>query len=134
MKEADIKKRQADLDTRIKELKTTRTRQKSLGVHTQSDYFIDGLLGRHPYIDLAESREEYLDRHRSFAAPVESKISALIDKAQQLPRTSGQHWDPRRKLRIGIIADRFLFDSLKDAAHVVPISPETYEQIGRAHV
>ncbi|MCS4594605.1 glycosyltransferase [Brevibacterium sediminis] len=128
MKDADIKKRQAALDTRIKELKATRARQKSLGVHTQSDYFIDGLLGRHPYIDLAESRDEYIERHRSFAAPVESKISALIDKAQQLPRTSGQHWDTRRKLRIGIIADRFLFDSLKDAAHVVPINPETYEQ------
>ena len=35
MKDADIKKRQAALDSRIKELKATRTRQKSLGVHTQ---------------------------------------------------------------------------------------------------
>ncbi|WP_210604455.1 glycosyltransferase [Brevibacterium oceani] len=126
MKQADIKKRQAELDSRIKQLKSTRTRQKSLHVHTQSDYFLDGLLGRHPYIDLAADRDEYLERQRAFAAPVESKISALMAEAEQLPTTSGQHWDPRRKLRIGIIADRFLFDSLKDAAHVVPIDPETY--------
>lgn len=128
MKDADLKKRQAEIGTRIRQLKATRTHQRSLEAHTRSEYFLDGLLGRHPYLDLASTREDYLERHRSFAPSVEAKISSLITEAQTLPVSTGQRWDTKRDLRIGIIADRFLFDSLKDAAHVIPIDPEAYEE------
>lgn len=128
MKDSEVKRRQDQIGQRIQELQSLRTRQKALHEHTNSGYFLDGLLGHHPYLDQARTRAEYLERYRSFEAPVEDKISGLITESQKLPVVTGQRWDTRRDLRIGIIADRFLFDSLKDAAHFVPIDPDSGEE------
>lgn len=128
MKDSEVKRRQDQIGQRVQELKSLRTRQKALHEHTNSGYFLDGLLGHHPYLEQARTRAEYLERYSSFAAPVEDKISGLIAESQKLPVVTGQRWDTRRNLRIGIIADRFLYDSLKDAAHFVPIDPESGEE------
>lgn len=128
MKDSEVKRRQDQIGQRVQELQSLRTRQKALHEHTNSGYFLDGLLGHHPYLDQARTRAEYLERYRSFESPVEDKISGLIAESQKLPVVTGQRWDARRDLRIGIIADRFLFDSLKDAAHFVPIDPDGGEE------
>ncbi|TSI13948.1 glycosyltransferase family 2 protein [Brevibacterium aurantiacum] len=128
MKDSEVKRRQDQIGQRVQELKSLRTSQKALRDHTNSGYFLDGLLGHHPYLVQARTRAEYLERYESFAGPVEDKISSLIAESQKLPVVTGQRWDTRRDLRIGIIADRFLFDSLKDAAHFVPIDPDGSEE------
>lgn len=128
MKSAEVKKRQDQINLRVRQLNAVRTRNRTMHDHVRSDYFLDGLLGQHPYLDLATTREEYLERYADFAGPVEEKIAALIAESQRLPIPHGQRWDQRRNVRIGIIADRFLYDSLKDAAHLVPIHPDLYAE------
>ena len=131
MKEKDILKREEKIAERIAEIKATRGHYRKYHNHVRSDYFRDALSGNGPYVTLAKDRATYLERHAHYAAPVADRVASLIEESSTLPVVESQRWDRRRDVRIGIIADRFLFDSLEAAAHLVPLHPSRYEeQIG----
>lgn len=126
MKKKDVEERKKRIESRIADLKDLKSQNKQFASYCKSRYFQDALIGKHPYLHPAESREEYLDRHQHFAHAVEKKISALVEESKDLPVVKAQKWDSPRSLRIGIIADRFLYDSLKDSAQLIPVTPENY--------
>lgn len=126
MRAEDIDKRKEAIDERSKILTEEREHNKQYRKHSKTKYFADGLAGKHPFLDLAETREEYLHRQAWFAEPVKHLVSELKGEAALLPEATGQRWDSLRPVRIGIIADRFLYDSLRDSATFVPITPKGY--------
>jgi len=128
MKQADIEKRREKIAARKEALNASRAVHNKLSGHVRSQYFQDALEGKHPYLMPSKDRETYLERQQALGAPVVETVSALMAEAQDLPEVSQPLWDRRRDVRIGIIADQFLYDSLKDAAHFVPLSPRNHDE------
>lgn len=128
MKVEQIEARQALIQDRVAELKAERARLKKFQTFSKSSFFRGGLAGDHPFLTPAEDRDEYLARQKTFAPEVEEQLAALLDESRNLPPVSGQRWDRPRSLKIGIIADRFLYDSLKDAARLIPITPQNFAE------
>lgn len=127
MKQVDIDKRLATISGRKEALSADRTSHQKLRGHVRSGYFQDALAGKHPYLTLSTDRATYLERQKAFGRPVAETVAALMAEARNLPAVTGPRWDQRRDVCIGIIADQFLYDSLKDAAHFVPLSPRSFE-------
>lgn len=53
-------------------------------------------------------------------------IDRIADKIAQIPVSNGMRYYDRYPGKVGIIADRFLYDSFSDAAELVYITPENY--------
>ena len=68
-----------------------------------------------------------MGRWEHYRPGTEERIQSLLEKAAKLPKASGQRWDSKRKVRIGIVADTFLYESLEPAANFVPLTPSNYE-------
>lgn len=61
------------------------------------------------------------------AQPVQEALSAAQTAAARLPSTEAGVSRPPLDLRIGIICDRFLFDTYSGSAQLVPITPENWQ-------
>ncbi|MBE1513883.1 glycosyltransferase [Nesterenkonia halotolerans] len=61
------------------------------------------------------------------ARPVQDSLAAAQIAAAQLPSTEAGVSRPPLDLRIGIICDRFLFDTYSGSAQLFPITPENWQ-------
>ncbi len=55
-------------------------------------------------------------------------MQKLLVEAEELPKATAQNWNTKREAKIGIIADRFLYESLEVAADFIPITPENFRE------
>ena len=122
-----VEKQYARLDSLEQEIKEIRTRAKRTSQHARTDVFRDALLGEQDFLKPAETREEYLSRVGFYERESHASLDELRGQAAKLPPVRAQLWDRRRDIRIGIIADRFLFESLEDAANFIPLTPGNYK-------
>ena len=117
---------------RIKVLRTSvkkaQSDLKKLRQFTSSLVFSDAVNGQHGFFKPSVDREEYLRRWEHYRPEVEERVQSLLGEASELPNPNGQRWDNRREVRIGIIADTFLYESLEPAAYFVPLTPSNYEE------
>lgn len=102
---------------------------KKLKRYTSNLVFRDALEGEHDYFRPSGGREEYMRRWDHYRPDVESRVSSLIEEASSLPMARSQKWDKKRDVRVGIVADPFLFESLEPAANFIPVTPSNYEEV-----
>lgn len=129
MKESAVQaqmKRLEDLENRAKAAKY---RAQRLADYVQSAVYRDALLGEHDFFDPGEGHRGYRDRVAFYAGRDEGRLQALLEEAHALPKPEGQRWDHIREVRIGIIADDFLFESIENAAEFIPISPSNFHDV-----
>lgn len=126
MKDSQVAKQR----TRLASLKNAaiqgKSRADALAAQTSTDNYIKYLLGEIELVNPINSRAEYLREYKKFAPKNEAAISALKQQASELPHAVGQNWYSERKTRVGIIADEFLYESLKIAADFVPLTPTNF--------
>lgn len=53
----------------------------------------------------------------------------IKEQLDQIPESNGSHYYTRYSNKIGIIADQFLYDSYKDIANFIYVTPDNYEDI-----
>ena len=59
----------------------------------------------------------------------EQFIDRLLPMINALPESNGCRYYERSRLKIGIICDEFLYDSIKSAAEFVPLEPKNWREI-----
>lgn len=101
---------------------------RKLREFTAGVVFRDAIKGNHDFFRPSIDRKEYMCRWDHYRPSTEERIQTLLENAAKLPKFSGQRWDNRRKVRIGIIADTFLYESLEPAAEFIPLTPSNYEE------
>lgn len=89
-------------------------------------FFRGVLTGERDYFGPVDSRKRYLEVAEAVREKNETELGELTKLSEQLPGVRGQNWDKRRNFKIGIISDEFLFDSIKEAADFLPISPSNF--------
>lgn len=120
-------KRLNTIEGRIEELSAPEGYPQGFDVDTYlgSQYYEDGLAGLHPFVDPASTQSEYITRRDYFGEtrlPIVEEYSSIINMAD----SDGQRWYEPFKLKIGIIADEFLYKSFVNTAHFVPLTPKNY--------
>lgn len=94
--------------------------------HLDSAYFRQALIGDHPFIEPAKTHDDYLERRTYFQtelSPVTEQYKDIVN--QQV--SNGQRWYEPFGLRIGIIADEFLYKSFASTAEFVPLTPQNFK-------
>lgn len=129
MKDSAIQSQLKRLDDLENRAASARNRAQRLAEYAQSSVYRDALLGEHDFIEPGEGHQGYLDRVNYYQDNDEARLSDLLDAANALPRATGQRWDRRRSVKIGIIADDFLFESIENAAEFIPITPTNYRDV-----
>ena len=73
-----------------------------------------------------KSKQEYLD-YREQVADLDyfERIKPLLDK---IPESNGSRYYQKSSIRVGIIADEFLYQSYKDVANFFPITIANYQE------
>lgn len=110
-------------ENRVLELESALDRLRVLEDYTRSRTFADALGGRGGHLEPAYSREEFLRRWKDSSAAAQARVDELVAEASDLPGGHIGPWHKRRALRIGIVADPFLYASLECAATLVPVTP-----------
>lgn len=128
MKKEAVTNQLKRIDVLRTSVKKAQSDLKKLRQFTSSLIFKDAVNGRHGFFKPSVDREEYLRRWDHYRPEVEERVQSFLAEAAALPKPSGQRWDNRREVRIGIIADTFLYESLQPAAHFVPLTPTNYEE------
>lgn len=128
MKDAAVQKqlnRLAELEAKTE---ATKSASRDLRSYTRTLAYRDALSGKHAFFDSTNSREAYEQRVDFYDSEFSQRLNEILAEADSLPDISRQRWDKRRSVRIGIIADRFLFESLRVAADFVPLTPENLDE------
>ena len=128
MKDAAVQKqlnRLAELETRAK---ATKSASRDLRSYTRTLAYRDALSGKHAFFDPTISRENYERRVEFYDSEFSQRLNEMLAEADSLPAIRQQRWDKRRNVRIGIIADKFLYESLRVAADFVPLTPENLDE------
>lgn len=129
MKESSIQtqlKRLEELERRAQAVKNRAQRMTS---YSQSAAYHDAIRGEHNFFEPTDNHSDYRERVAFYNERDASRIRDLLDEARSLPIPTAQKWDRRRPLKIGVIADDFLFESLENAAEFRPITPDNYRDI-----
>lgn len=95
--------------------------------HVSSDYYSAALAGDHPFIYPAKSAQDYLER-RSYFNNRRQRMSDEFANVINRSESTGQRWYQRFGIRVGIIADEFLFKSFANTADFVPLTPQNYQE------
>lgn len=128
MKDAAVQKqlnRLAELEARAK---ATKSASRDLRSYTRTLAYRDALSGKHAFFDPTDSRENYEQRVEFYDSEFSQRLNEMLAEADSLPAIRQQRWDKRRNVRIGIIADKFLYESLRVAADFVPLTPENLDE------
>lgn len=117
---------------RIKVLRTSVQKAQNdlrkLRDFTAGVVFRDAVNGQHDFFRPSIDRKEYMRRWEHYRPDTEERVQDLLESASKLPKFSGQRWDNRRQVRIGIIADSFLYESIEPAAVFIPLTPSNYDE------
>lgn len=127
MKDAAVQKqldRLAELEAKAE---ATKSASRDLRSYTRTLAYRDALSGKHAFFDPTTSRDAYEQRVGFYDSEFSQRLDEMLAEADSLPAISRQRWDKRRNVRIGIIADRFLYESLRVAADFVPLTPENLD-------
>lgn len=81
------------------------------------------------FIEPIKNRAEYMKQYAQYRTNTEACIEELLAEAASLPVATAQKWDRPRDVKIAIIADAFLFDSIEVAADFIPLTPENFEAV-----
>ena len=106
-----------------------KTRADSFNAVSQSPMYRNYLTGVGPFVDPIVKRSDYLREFSKFENANTATIQALLTEAEELPKASEQKWNAKRNVNIGIIADRFLYESLEVAADFKPITPDNFREV-----
>lgn len=93
--------------------------------HLDSSYFRGALLGKHPFIDSAQTPDEYLARRAHFNA-ARTSLSDQYKDIINREESTGQRWYRTFDVRIGIVADEFLYKSFVSTAEFIPLTPQNF--------
>ncbi|MDU7600693.1 MAG: hypothetical protein E7K46_10585, partial [Corynebacterium sp.] len=103
-------------------------RAESFGKSSQTPMFRNYLTGVGPLVKPIIKRNDYLREFSKFEKDNASAMQKLLVEAEELPKAITQNWNTKREAKIGIIADRFLYESLEVAADFIPITPENFRE------
>ena len=103
-------------------------RAESFGKSSQTPMFRNYLTGVGPLVKPIIKRNDYLREFSKFEKDNASAMQKLLVEAEELPKATAQNWNTKREAKIGIIADRFLYESLEVAADFIPITPENFRE------
>lgn len=122
-----LTKRLKHIDKRLAELSLPEGYPQGFSMerHVSSNYYSAALAGEHPFIEPARSARDYLERRSYFDSRrqrMTDEFASVINRAE----SSGQRWYQRYGIRVGIIADEFLFKSFANTADFVPLTPQNY--------
>lgn len=129
MQPESINKQQQRLKNLMKKVSKARFRAQSLIQYTKSSSFWTAVQGGSDFLNPVMSHADYIARYEHVRQFTEPAIADLLKESETLPISSGQRWNKRRDIKIGIIADQFLYQSLAVAADFYPITPENYESV-----
>lgn len=128
--------RKSAISNRRKQLKQLKTeasegkeRADRLVELTSSGQYTEYLLGQLKLVEPIRSRDDYIAQYEQFRDEPEALIQQLINETKALPVSNGQKWNTRRKTKIGIVADEFLFNSLECAADFYPLTPANFRSV-----
>lgn len=121
---ANRRKKIQSLKTKAREGKT---KAEDLAEFTRSGAYVKYLLGEEKILEPIRSRADYLAQYQQFRSGPQETIARLEAEAASLPSTNGQKWNSFRHTKIGIIADEFLYESLKCAADFIPLTPGKFK-------
>lgn len=124
-----IKKQKTRLVELRRKVALARTKAQELVTQTRSQDFWSAIKGDTAVPTPVQTHADYLAEYQQIRSVNEAAISALMKESESLPKATGQHWDQPRSLRIGIVADEFLYRSLQLAADFRPITPDNYELV-----
>lgn len=96
-----------------------------MGRHLESRYYRDALMGQHPFHEPATDSAEYNARRQYFAENRFGAVEAYEDVVNRT-ETNGQRWYTPFDLKIGIVADEFLYKSFVSTAHFIPLTPSNF--------
>ncbi|MCW4466137.1 glycosyltransferase [Glutamicibacter sp. MNS18] len=124
-----LKNRLATIAGRVSQLSSPAgfPREFDMETHLGSRYYLDALQNKHPFLEPARHHKQYLERRGYFAdrrTDIGEEYAAIINQSQ----TVSQRWYTPFNLRIGIIADEFLFKSFASTAHFIPLTPTNFRQ------
>ncbi|MGJ3404929.1 glycosyltransferase [Glutamicibacter sp. Je.9.36] len=123
-----LSKRLKLIDARIAELSTAQGYPPNYDIKAfiESRYYEEGLIGSHPFTGHARSEEEYSQRLEYFIDQKQSIIDQYKPIINQHSAVS-QRWNDAFNIKIGIIADEFLYKSFSSTANFIPLTPENYK-------
>lgn len=127
MDATSLNKRLATIDGRLEKLETPIGFPMGfeMSKHLNSAYFRDSLLGGHPFLEPANSAEQYLERRAYFDSkrtPLNEQYKDIINREE----SNGQRWYTPFTTRIGVIADEFLYKSFVSTAQFIPLTPTNF--------
>lgn len=128
MKDAAVQKQLDRLTELEAKAEATKSASRDLRSYTRTLAYRDALSGKHAFLDPTNSRDAYEQRVNFYDSEFSQRLDEMLAEADSLPSISHQRWDKRRNVRIGIIADRFLYESLRVAADFVPLTPENLDE------
>ena len=102
MKKEAVTNQLKRIDVLRTSVKKAQSDLKKLRQFTSSLIFKDAVNGRHGFFKPSVDREEYLRRWDHYRPEVEERVQSFLAEAAALPKPSGQRWDNRREVRIGI--------------------------------
>lgn len=122
-----IQKRLDQIESRVSSLVTSSGFPMGFNFnrHVKSKYYSDALHGVHPFIQPAENDAEYLERRDYFQATKKNATEAFADITNR-SQSHGQRWFTPFNIRIGIVADEFLYKSFVSTADFVVLTPSNF--------
>jgi len=126
MRKSAITNRRKQLEQLKADAAAGKARADHLVELTSADLYKQYLLGQIKLLEPIRSREDYIAQYEQFRDKPAAQIQQLIEESKSLPHSNGQKWNSRRKTKIGIIADEFLFNSLECAADFYPLTPDNF--------
>lgn len=130
MDAASVNKRKSRIARRINELTIDKPGiADDLEKFLRSEYHWNALNGAHPFLLPASSHDDLRERKEYFR---DSQVDVLKEFGERISpsQTANQRWYEKSDVRIGIIADEFLYKSFESSAHLIQITPSNYEQMG----
>ncbi|MDO2935991.1 glycosyltransferase [Paeniglutamicibacter sulfureus] len=127
MDEKSLKKRQSAIKRRVAQLTDPEGFPMGFDMrkHLKSRYHREALAGAHPFYEPAKDFSEYDARRKYFNEQRQGAVdeySEIVNRAE----TNGQRWYTPFDLKIGIIADEFLYKSFVSTALFIPLTPTNF--------
>lgn len=127
MKQSEIDKQLKRLSSLKKKVKSAKTTAEKLAKNAQSRTFHKNGTSLADAAKPIKNRAEYMERFAKYRPHTETQLAELLAEADALPVASNQKWDTPRDVKIAIIADSFLYESLEVAADFLPLTPNNFE-------